>query len=409
MNIILFTLIFEPDTCAGSYIFSDFATELIKRGHKVTVITTTPHYDEKNAEQKKKTLISGEKKYYYKSNFNGAEVYHIDVGTKKGNFLNRIKTFFLFQTKAVKIVKKMRIPCDVIYSQTPPMTIGGFANKIAKFKRAKSVLIVQDLWLDAVYNKGKINKFLYKILSFFERRDLKRTTYITTLSSEMKNVLVQKTKNKKEVFIIPNFVNDNIYYPINNISKKDLGFNENKFTVSYVGNIGKAQNLMPLIYLAENNHDVEVIVAGNGVDEAKYKNIVEEKGLQNFKFLGYVSREKSASINAVSDICCIMLGEHVVSTSFPSKLYTIMGMGKPVLVSSSKHSSVAKFVLEENIGVHCDVKEKQSIINEVEKCIKNREKISDMGHKALLLCKEKYTSSVVCDEYLSLVKGEKNE
>lgn len=398
MKILLFSLIFEPDVCSGSYIFSDLATEFVKMGHEVKVITTTPHYDEKNAIEKRKLLTKTKYKWLYKSNYNGAEVFHIDVKPRKGNTIDRLITFYKFQTKSLKIVKKLHLDADVIYSQTPPMTIGLYANRIAKFTHSKSVNILQDLWVDAVYRKGKISKFLYNILLKIEKKILLKSSYVTTLSNEMKQVVDKKMNCKKTSFIVPNFVNNDIYKPLVKNYRSEFGYGDDDFIISYVGNIGKAQDLTPLLNIAKRDKRIKILVAGNGALENHYKEICRNESIDNVKFLGYVSREESVKINSISDMCSIMLANHVTSTSFPSKVYTIMACSKPILLSCNKESSIANFVIDNKIGILFDE-------NDLLTISENREndKLRVYGENGLKLSKEKYSCSVVAKQYLDLI------
>lgn len=406
MNIILYTLIFPPDTCSNSYIFSDLALEFKKRGHNVSVVTTTPHYDEFNAEQKTKELIKSEKKWFFKSDFFGIPVYHIKVGLKKGNFFQRIKTFYAFQFKALKLIKTTKIKADVVYCQTPPMTIGFFANKISKYLGAKSVFINQDLWLDAIYKKKKIGKNLYKILSRFEKKEMISSTYVTSISDYMKNEIERKLNNKKKVCLVPNFANTELYKPVFENYRQRYNLSDSDFVVSYVGNIGKAQNLNPLIEIALKFPNVKILLAGNGTELEKYTKTILDKNINNIQYLGYVSREESVIINSVSDLCCILLGQHVVNTSFPSKVYTIMACGKPCFVSSNISSEVYNFVSKSDIGYCTNVNDTDNVLNTINYCIHHKDELKKRGDNGLALVKTKYSVGKVADMYLDLLKVE---
>lgn len=401
MNIILFSLIFEPDVCSGSYIFSDLASEFIKLGHKVTVITTTPHYDEKNAIEKRKLLTKTKYKWLYKSNYNGAEVFHIDVKPRKGNTIDRLITFYKFQTKSLKIVKKLHLDADVIYSQTPPMTIGRYGNKIAKLVNGKSVFIIQDLWLDAVCQKNKLPRLICKILSSVEKKEMLNSTFVTTLSPEMKEVIEKKLDSKKRIFVIPNFANTKIYHPIEKNYRNEYGYADNDIIISYVGNIGNAQDLAPLIEFAKSNNNIKILIAGNGTKEVYYKDIVKKEKITNIKFLGYVSREETVKINAISDLCAVMLAKHINSFSFPSKIYTIMACKKPILLSSQLDASASNFVEKNKIGFVCDVNDKKSF----EKIVLDKKILKSMADNGYKVVEDEYSCSAVAKKYLELIKN----
>ena len=57
MKILLYSLVFAPDISSNSFLFTDLAKEFKKQGHEVAVITTTPHYDEKNALEKTSAFL----------------------------------------------------------------------------------------------------------------------------------------------------------------------------------------------------------------------------------------------------------------------------------------------------------------------------------------------------------------
>lgn len=402
MDILLFSLIFPPDTCSNSFVFEDLSKGLIDVGDNVYVITTTPHYDEEHAVSKKAQLKKGKKKWYRTSNYNGAIVFHIDVATAKGGTKQRLNTFYRFHHYAKRLLKEEHIEADLVIAQTPPMTIGFDTITLAKKLGAKSVLVLQDLWLDAMVDSGRIKGIMKYILKNVEKYEYKKVDIITTIDNAMAKRV--KEISGVEPYVIPNFVDTELFYPKKPCPStyKKYGVNQDDFIISYVGNIGEAQDLEPLLQYARHNDKSKILIAGNGTREKYYKSKVSEEGIENITFLGYVSREEASEINAISSICTVMLAKHVLATSFPSKMYSIMSMAKPVFICCMNDNSAGIFVSENKIGWHSVTTEYEDINKILDYISMNMDECIKRGKNAYELIQKKYSLQSVVDKYRSL-------
>lgn len=407
-NIVLHTLLFPPDGNSNAYIFADIAQELQKKGHVVTVIATTPHYSILPENMNKQPLKDGNKKWYKISNFNGIKCYHIVVPPEKGTMLKRLFTYINFHRHAIKLSKYSQIKADVVITQSPPLSIGVINAMIAKRKKAKSVYVVQDLFPDGPITQGKIkNKLIIFLLRKIERYVYKKNDAVIAISDGIKEHLNQRIPKNKILRTIPNFVDTQIYHPI---PKENVLSNlyevKNKFVISYVGNIGNAHDLSPILYCAKElqEYDIEFIIAGSGIKKEYYENIARVEGLNNVKFIGYQKREDTPMINAFSDVCLVMLAPHVKGYSFPSKIYTIMGMAKPMILMCSSECNAAEFIQKTKSGWvvesgHCE--EFTALIKELNY---NRELLNQFGDNSLKAVLDGYTKESVGKQYDELIK-----
>lgn len=350
MNILLYSIIYPPDVCSNAFVFADLTDEFLRRGHQVTVITTTPHYG-----GSADGLSDGKTRWYRKSEFHGATVYHICVGGEKGDVFRHLDTYAKFHHYALRLKKVEKFTVDVVISQTPPPILAGHtARRLGKQLDAKTVLILQDAWVDNILRHRRIGKMPYRILSAIEKTVYKKQDAVITLSEDMANTVRPKIGSER-LYVIPNPVNTEIYRPKENTAelKKKYNINDADFVVSYAGNLGAAQDLHPLIEYAKTKPDVKVLIAGNGKREAEFREATD--GADNIVFLGYISREETTEVNAVSDVCMVMLSDYITDTCFPSKLPTIMAMGKPVALCCRANCGVSRYVTENGIGLVSDV------------------------------------------------------
>jgi colanic acid biosynthesis glycosyl transferase WcaI len=418
-NVLLYSLLFPPDGNSNAYIFADIALELQKYGHAVTVITTTPHYSIVEENLERQPFADGGEKWYKRSCFHGIDCYHIVVPPQKGNMKQRIKTYIAFHKRALELSSK--IDADIVIAQSPPLSTGVIGYLIAKKKKAKSVYVVQDLFPDGPITQGRIkNKIIIKALRSIEKSVYKRNNAVIAISEGIRGHLEDRVPKETILRMIPNFANTDIYHPM----KKDNHLAERfgvkgKFVVSYVGNIGNAHDLSPVLYCADvlKELDIEFIIAGNGIKEDYYKRKVNEAGLKNVKFIGYQKREDTPFINAFSDICLVVLAPHVKDFSFPSKIYTIMAMAKPIIIICSGENNATRFIAGSKAGWFVDSSRCEEFVLLVKELYNNREKLNQYGRNSLEIIESGFTKEYVGRRYNELINelcgkagkdGEKN-
>jgi colanic acid biosynthesis glycosyl transferase WcaI len=407
-NILFHTLLFPPDANANSYIFADIAVELQKLGHRVTVITTTPHYSILQENIDKQPFRAGEKKWYKRSCYQGIDCYHIVVASEKGSIKKRLMTYINFHCHALTLSKSKSIEADVVIAQSPPLSIGIINSMIARDLKAKSIYIVQDLFPDGPITQGKIkNKFIIKILREIEKKVYMKNDAIVAISDGIKSHLQSRVPPKNILTTIPNFVDTDIYYPMpkqNELSKK---FNvEDKFVISYVGNIGNAHDLSPILFCAKKLRtlNIEFIIAGSGLRKQYFEDKMNEDNLNNVKFIGYQNREDTPLINAFSDICLVMLAPHVKGFSFPSKIYTLMGMAKPIIVVCSSECNAAQFITSTKSGWFVESGHCEEFTTLVEELYYDRDRLNQFGNNSLQAIEAEYTKASVGKKYDELIK-----
>jgi len=385
-DILLHTLLFPPDGNSNAYIFADIALELQSLGHKVTVIATTPHYSILEANLGQQPLLDGDRKWFKKSNF----------------------PFWNFHRRALQLAGRSDIKADVVISQSPPLSVGLINALIAWRKKAKSVYVVQDLFPDGLITQGKIkSRLLIAALRLLERSVYSNNDATIAISDGIKGHLENRVPKSRILRTIPNFVDTSIYHPMPKDNPLAVKYGvEGKFVISYVGNIGNAHDLSPILFCAKALKDLDIafVIAGNGIRESYFREKARAEGLSNVQFLGYQKREDTPYINAFSDICLVLLAPHVKSFSFPSKIYTLMGMGKPVVIVCSPESHAADFVTQSGSGwaVPCGGHEEFTAL--VKHLYEHRELLEPCGRNSIQLVERGYTKAIVGRRYDDLVR-----
>ena len=405
-RILIHSLVFNPDGVSTAYLYGDIAKALKDSGHDVMVLTTTPHYnrvESQLASQPIKWIIPGLLK---KSNFKGIPVYHIPQKKFKSTIL---RLFGFLYWHIVSFFTGLFIrKVDVIVSPSPPLTIGLINVWLGKLKGAKVVYNVQEVYPDIL---GKSEGLIYNTLSRMERYIYNKSNAVTTIDRIFYDTIRGRFKDPGKLHIIPNFVDTDIYRPLKSCPdlNPDIFIPNDHLKLLYAGNIGIAQDWDTLIELAKLTIDrpIDYYVIGEGAMRQYLKDNIETYSLHNIHLLPYQPRELMPQIITFSDIQFIFMEAKVAAQGFPSKVYTIMACGKPLLVCSPKNTPIynflepldcAKLVSLEN--PHDKAREINKWLNEVDKA-----QLSEMGRRGIKTIEEKYSKEAVTQQYINLVNS----
>lgn len=404
-KIMIHTLIFSPDGVSTAYLYNDIALAFKKAGYDVVVLTTTPHFNVVPEQLEKQPMKWGLWGFYKKSLFNDIPVYHIPQKKFKSTLLRligfvywHIVSFFVGLT-----IKNV----DVIVSPSPPLTIGRLNNWLGKLKGCKVVYNVQEIYPDILNMPEK--SIVHRYLSGMEKRVYNNSAACTTIDQVFYNTIVNRFKDKSKLHIIPNFVDTELYHSgvtTDVLDKKVFPENDN-IKLLYAGNIGFAQDWKPLIRLAEKtkNMSVEYFLIGMGVKKKWVEEQKAERGLNKLHILDYQPRNLMPAILAYSDLQYIFMTPEQEGMGFPSKVYTIMACGRPLLVCSGEDTPIVNFLKPLGCAKLVTDHDLEKKTDEMAAWLKTmtREKLRELGAKGEKTIQENYTKEIVTNQYVDLV------
>lgn len=406
-RILIHTLIFSPDGVSTAYLYNDIALAFQNKGWDVVVLSTTPHFnvvEEQLAEQPMKWGVWG---LYKKSSFKGIPVYHVPQKKFKSTLL-RLLGFVYWHIVSFLMALFMK-NIDVILSPSPPLTIGRLNNWLSRLKGCKVVYNVQEIYPD-ILNKPKTS-LVHKLLSKMEYKVYNKSAAVTTIDQVFYDTIVDRFEDKSRLHIIPNFVDTDLYRSgvSTEALDKSLFPETDSIKLLYAGNIGRFQSWEPLVRLAEKTRDlnVEYFLIGEGVMKKYVEDKKQELGLDKLHVLPYQPRHLMPAILAYSDVQYIFMNPESEGQGFPSKVYTIMACGRPLLVSSGEKTPIvnflnplgcAKLVTDHNLERKTD--EMAAWIGSM-----TRVGLREMGTKGETEIKIKYSKDIVTGQYVALVES----
>ncbi len=405
-KVLVHSLVFNPDGVSTAYLYGDIATALKKNGFEVVVLTTTPHYNRVESQLKKQPLRWLVPGFLKRSELNGIPVYHVPQKKFKSTML-RLCGFIYWHIVSFIAALSIR-KVDVILSPSPPLTIGLLNVWLGKLKGAKVVYNVQEVYPDIL---GKDSGLIYNVLSRMERYIYNHSAGVTTIDRVFYDTIVGRFKDPSKLHIIPNFVDTEIYRPLTSKPNLDpeLFIDNDHLKLLYAGNIGMAQDWDTLIALARKTlgKPIDYYVIGEGMMRDYLAQKIKEFNLVNIHLLPYQPRELMPQIIAFSDLQFIFMEPTIAAQGFPSKVYTIMASGKPLLVCSPANTPIVNFLSDigcAKIVTHSDVEAKaEEICSWLDNI--SPDQLAVMGSKGLKEAQENYSKEVVTNKYSTLVNS----
>lgn len=334
MKILLFTQYYPPDIGAQAFRMEVLVKALLKRDHKVSVITTEPHrYDLKEKIQFKK---------YEKDS--KLEIYRIRGGKNNDTFWRRPVNYFIFMVNSLIYSLKLTHTgggYDLIFATSPPITSAVTAFVCAFLKKKDFILEVRDLWPDTLVDlKIFKNKLIINFLVYIEKILYRKAKLIVVVSEAFKIKITDKGVSENKIVTFPNgldkeFVLENVAIKRKNAFREEYNIPKDKIIVSYVGNVGISQNLKIIIGAAEKIKDNNILflVVGEGLEKRRLLRLAKEKHLDDkILFLDALPRDKIKDIYQLSDILFLQLKDLIIfKRTIPSKIFEYLGSGLPII------------------------------------------------------------------------------
>ena len=392
MKILFITQFFYPDIQATSKIFTELCEDLAK-DYKVKVICGEPLVEP----QRRKSKTS------QKEIYNGMEIKRVfTVRMVRKSILERIfnhLSFALFATSKVLFTKNNTDL--VIFTSDNPLN---FIPAFFPFGKPK-MYICQDLYLEQGLSTGFFKKgLLTDLLHFCRKVSYRISNKIVAIGERMTLYLVENLGVPKEkTTTITNWVDTNKIAPF----EKDNPFSKkhgliDKFVVLHSGRLGVAQDLMLLLKCAKELKkypNIKFLIIGEGLRLKSLKKFARENELSNVMFLPYQPEELLKEVFASSSVSVIIYNTKLAHSMVPSRLYSFMASGRPVIAAVDEECSAARIIEKAKCGFVIGVGNKAELEENILKIYQDRKLIQSMGDKGRKYAVKHFSRSYMTKKY----------
>lgn len=339
---------FEPDTAPTGAVMTRIVHELAALGHEIHVVTALPWYRNHAIESD----WTGRLVRREQTDWGSVTRVHPFPGSDKTNLLRRALGFGGFSALAVICgIRGGRV--DGVLSMSPPLTNGLIGWLMKVVRRGPLVFNIQDVFPDAAIETGAItNARIIAVARWLERVSYRRADAVTVLSDDLRDNVVAKIPPSlaSRVRVIPNFVLTDEIRPLDRLTayRAELGIGS-ETVVMYAGNVGFSQSLDLLVAAARELPEVTFLINGDGAARSALES--SAAGLSNVRFAGFIEPARLSELLATGDIHVVPLKAGLGRVSVPSKTYSILAAGRPVVAAIDVGTAVPVIIDAAKAGI----------------------------------------------------------
>ena len=205
MHILFLSDNFPPEGNAPASRTFEHASQWVKTGHKVTVITCAPNFPDG-------VVFEGYRnKWISKEIINGINVWRVKtyISPNKG-VVRRALDFISFMFSSL-IFGLFSRKVDIVIGTSPQFftVISGFI--LAKLKRVPFIFELRDFWPESVTAVGAMND--NKIIRLFEKIEIflyKHSDHIICVTNSFKQILIKRGIDKNKISVALNGVDQSL-------------------------------------------------------------------------------------------------------------------------------------------------------------------------------------------------------
>jgi colanic acid biosynthesis glycosyl transferase WcaI len=350
VKILLVTPYYAPDLGPSAPMFALLSEELVRRGHRVTVLCAVPHFPS--------GYVSNE--YHHGlwkwDTHNGVQVCRVRVPSgDRTNLRHRLWVFLVYQFLVTLVGLRVRYDMALVTNPAIETFLPFFV--LCWLRRKPCLYAVWDVYPEVGVRMGVFkNQNVIRLVSLLEDFCLRRATRIQVLSDGFVAALASHQIAPDRIAVIPHWLDTAFIHPLprqNSFSGEHAL--DGYFVVLYAGNIGLSQGLETILEAArilKDQPDIVFMFVGEGAGKAQLEKQAVE--LTNVRFLPFQPRERLPEVLACADISLVVLKQGIGLASLPSKLFSILASGRPVLASVDDQSDTCQILYSSQAGLCVD-------------------------------------------------------
>ncbi len=412
MRILIVSQYYWPEDFSAGVFIRELAETLVKRGHKVTVLTDFPHYPEGK-------IHAGYRNKLFQIQYkDGVRILRSFIYAVPRNKSLRLRSlpYLSFALSALPAAA-FSGGQDIAYIHVPVLPLGYGSLFISRLKRIPCVLGVKDLSAEALVQAGKLKRGgKFRLIEKCERYLYNAADHVQVPGASHKQRLMEWNIPESKITIIPDWADPGIIRPMpkQNEFRKSHGLHD-KFVVLYSGNMGYSSDLETVIeaaYKLKNFPRIHFILVGDGVKRTGLEQKAATYGLANATFLPFQSREVFSQVLAAADACLLTLNRQFTGVATQGKMYNIMSAGRPLLAVMDQSACGADLITTEQLGAVTAPGDSAALARVISEWQTQPELLESFGRRARRVLEERFTVEICVQQFEELfnrVIEEKNQ
>jgi colanic acid biosynthesis glycosyl transferase WcaI len=276
------------------------------------------------------------------------------MGAKAALIRRAIAEIFFTIRVFVALLRRLRSG-DVVLTVTAPFMLPYAVVAAALLKRARSVLIMHDLFPDVLVMAGllKPSSLIAKLISGANALMFRMLNAVVIIGRDTEVLLLRyRGLARDRICFIPNWAT---LAPGVRPIDPDNPYRRTKarFIVGLSGNLGFTHEpdiVFEAARLLRDNTEVHFMLSGWGIGFDRLKAMQSTAKLPNVSLVERVPEQDLEAFLSAADVWLIPYRKDLAGVSVPSRFYNLLAIGRPVILVSEATAEAALLVTEHGIG-----------------------------------------------------------
>ena len=229
---------------------------------------------------------------------------------------------------------------------------------------------------------------------------------MTVLSEDLADNVRAKVPRQRawRVRTIPNFVDVEAVRPADRSTdyRRELGIDDRP-VVMYAGNVGFSQSLESMVAAARALPDVWFVINGDGAARPELER--QARDLPNLVFGEYQPADRLSEVLATADVHAVLLKTGLGRVSVPSKTYSIMAAGRPIVAAVDPDTEVTRLVAASEGGICVPPDDASAFVDAVRSLVDLPDRGLAMGRRARRHVESEASPAAVATAYAELLSS----
>lgn len=334
IHVLMVTNYFAPEGGAAAVRLTRLARQLQRRGHRVTVLTSLPHYPEGRVYDgyRHRLCVS--------TDLDGVLIVQTWVlATTSRRISRRLVSQISFMLSAIPRGLTLPRP-DVVLIEGQPLFTGMAGVVLAILKRRPYVFNVSDLWPDHLLSMGVLNAHhpIYRVARRIVDAMYSHAASIVAMSPRWAEIIASHLKHSVSTTTICNGVDLSTFRPGLDATRflAQHGLDREDYICSFIGTFSTPYDfeLMIKVILQLHHHDrVQFVFIGQGTQEDMLKQRLAGLNSKVKWIPRLASEDIPLAWNASYLTYFALHARPLYRGTIPAKLYEAMACGVPVVAA----------------------------------------------------------------------------